>query len=577
MKLLVLLLVFTCIVAVRCVTTHTPSGDIEGFTLNGVDVYLGVRYGQFSERWTPAKLPLPWTGIQNATSFGPICHQFGPFTSPFKFEESEQCLSLNVWVPSERNASLLPVSLWLHGGGYTAGDSNDYDARNLSDVSQSIIVTINYRLGIFGFFPLPAVESRNFGWSDQQLALQWVQENIASFGGDKTNVMLFGQSAGGGSTMAHLLIESSWPLYSSAILQSGAPFIYDKCEEREEINLKLLETSFPECESNITCFRQLNASLFYETLTINWITLWPCVGQRSQLEDQPLTLIRKGIFNRNVPIIGGINSNEGQTSVLTFNQFNMNINSSQYRPFATEYRIPDNLTDLYDPTTTDKDYFTALTWLFGDYYIHCPTLFLFDYLSVWSSSIYAYFFVHATENWAFTPFHFNASHLTEIPYVFDNDFALTKFTLAEFNLSMKIIRYFNAFHLKEQPWSSYTVNQTVIVFNISNDDSMQSQSTFGERLIKQCPIILKYVDSDNCHAYTTREECIRLQHCHWISDRCDFSSTTLASTTESTSLTPTRVSTSLAPTTVSTSSSLFQIHNSFLFFVISCALFLINK
>ncbi|CAF5153322.1 unnamed protein product [Rotaria magnacalcarata] len=173
--------------------------------------------------------------------------------------------------------------------------------------------------------------------------------------------------------------------------------------------------------------------------------------------------------------------------------------------------------------------------------------------------MYAYLFVHATETWAFTPFHFNASHLTEIPYVFNNDFALTKFTLAEFNLSMKIIRYFNAFHLKQQPWSSYKINQTVIVFNISNDDSLQSQSTFGERLIKQCPIILKYFDSDNCHAYTTREECISLQHCHWIADRCDFYSTTLA------------------PTTLSTSSSLFQIRNSFLFFVISCALFLINK
>ncbi|CAF3862494.1 unnamed protein product [Rotaria sp. Silwood1] len=542
-------IVATWVFAVQCVITRTPSGDILGFTSDGVDIYLGIRYAEFSERWTPAKLPSSWTGIQNATTFGSICHQFGPYNQPCQFKESEHCLFVNLWVPTTRNASLLPVRLWLHGGGYTAGSSNDYDARNLANLSQSIIVTINYRLGIFGFFPLPAVEERNFGWLDQQLALQWVQENIASFGGDKTNVMLFGQSAGGGSTIAHLLIQSSWSLYSSAILQSSGPFRYDTCQEREQINLELLEKSFSECQSNINCFRQLNASLFYEKLTVNWITLWPCIGERSQLKEQPLALFRKGDFNKKASIIGGMNTNEGQTSVLTFNQFNMAINSSQYHPWAIQYRIPDNLTELYDPTTTDKDYFTALTWLFGDYYIHCPTVFLFNYLAVWSSSIYAYFFVHATENWAFTPFHFNASHLTEIPYVFNNDFAATRFTPAETNLSLKIIRYFTAFHLKEQPWLSYKINKTVVVFNISNNDIIHTQSGFDQRLFERCPVILKYVDSDNCHAYLTEQECVNLEYCRWTDNHCDFSSTSSAS---------------------------FQIHNSFLFLIIIYALYLIK-
>ncbi|CAF2868894.1 unnamed protein product [Rotaria sp. Silwood2] len=545
MKVFSLLIFTACIFAIQCVVTQTPSGDILGSTSDGVDIYLGIRYGEFSERWTPAKLPSSWTGTQTATAFGPICHQFGPYNQPFMFTESEHCLFLNLWVPITRNSSLLPVRLWLHGGGYTAGSSNDYDPRNLARLSQSIIVTINYRLGIFGFFPLAAVETRNIGWLDQQLALQWVQENIASFDGDKTNVMLFGQSAGGGSTIAHLLIQSSWSLYSSAILQSSGPFRYDTCQVREQINLKLLETSFPECQSNINCFRQLNASLFYEKLTVNWVTLWPCIGERSQLNEQPLALIRKGDFNKKASIIGGMNTNEGQTSVLTFNQFNMAINSSQYYPWATQYRIPDNLAELYDPTTTDKDYFTALTWLFGDYYIHCPTFFLFDYLAAWSSSIYAYFFVHATETWAFTTFHFNASHLTEIPYVFNNDFAATRFTPAEANLSLKLVRYFTAFHLKEQPWLSYKIGQTVLVFNISNNNTMETQTGFGKRLIERCPIMLKYVDSDNCHAYLTEQECSNFEHCRWSGHQCDFSSTSSAS---------------------------FQIQNSFLFFIIICTL-----
>lgn len=529
MKVFSLLIFFTFIFAIQCVITRTPSGDILGFTSDQVDIYLGIRYGQILQRWAPAKLPSSWTGIQNATTFGVICHQYGPYNQPSKYEESEDCLLLNIWVPSQRNTSLFPVRVWLHGGGYTAGSSNDYDARNLSNLSQSIIVTINYRLGIFGFFPLPTVETRNIGWLDQQLALQWVQENIAAFNGDKTNVLLFGQSAGGGSTVAHLLIPSSWSLYSSVIMQSSGPFLYDTCQEKQQINLKQLETSFPECESNIDCFRQLNASLFYEKLTIDWITLWPCIGERSQLKDQPLTLIRKGEFNKKASILGGMNSNEGQTSVLTFNQFNMAINASQYRPWATRYRMPDELIDLYDPTTTDKDYFTALTWLFGDYYIHCPTVFLFDYLTDWSSSVYAYFFVHPTETWVFTPFHFNATHLTEIPYVFHNDFALTQFTSAEANLSIKIVHYFTSFHLKEQPWLPYKINRTVILLNISNDTNIETRIGFDERLKKHCPSILKYVDSSNCHAYLTEKECSSLEYCRWIDNHCDFYSSSSAS------------------------------------------------
>ena len=108
---------------------------------------------------------------------------------PQPLPESEDCLFLNIWVPKTNN-SLLPVRVWFHGGGYTAGYSNDYDGENLADLSQSIIVTINYRLGIFGFFPLPDLSTRNLGWIDQQLALQWIQENIPSFGGDNKNVML---------------------------------------------------------------------------------------------------------------------------------------------------------------------------------------------------------------------------------------------------------------------------------------------------------------------------------------------------------------------------------------------------
>lgn len=520
MKTICLLLFAVSILSSRSVIIRTPNGDIRGFTSDGVDIYLGIRYGQFSERWTSASLPSPWTNTTNATEFGPICHQYGPYNQPSMYNESEQCLFINIWVPTTKNTSLLPVYVWLHGGGYTAGSGNDYDAQNLTRISQSIVVTINYRLGIFGFFPLPNVETRNLGWLDQQLALRWIQENIESFGGNKANVLLFGQSAGGSSSLAHILMPSSWPLYSSAIIQSAGPFTYPDCQQSEENNWNTLQTQFPECQSNLTCFRQLNASLFYQHSTINWITLWPCIGERSQLKEQPIPLIRKGEFNKQISIMGGVTFNEGQTIILTFNHFNMLMNISQYYSFSREYFFPDELIKLYDPTTTDKDYFTALTWLFNDYYIHCPTYFLFNQLSNWSSTIYAYFFQHPTENWAFTPFHFNATHLTEIPYVFHNNFAATQLTLGETNLSLKIIDYLRIFHLNKQPWLSYQINQTVILFDVTKDGKMQTQSGFSQRLNDKCPIILKYVDPDNCQAYLTEQECSKIKHCRWTGHDC---------------------------------------------------------
>lgn len=495
-----LTMISSLIFAVSIISTHavivqTPLGEIRGFQSNDVDIYLGIRYGQFPVRWTLASFPTPWNGTFNATSYGPICHQFGPYNQPSLYNETEQCLFLNIWVPKSKKSNiLLPVRIWIHGGGYTAGSSNDYDAANLSRLSNSIIVTINYRLGIFGFFPLPNVDTRNFGWLDQQLAFRWVQKNIPAFGGDKTNVMLFGQSAGGGSTVAHLLIPTSWSLYSSIIAQSAGPFRYANCEEMEAINWKSLQTSFPACQADLACYRHLNASQLYENSTLNWVTLWPCIGARSQLSSQPITLIRQGQFNRQASILAGMNSNEGQTTILTFNHFQTFLNASQYHQLALDYLIPEALIELYDPTTTDKDYFSALTWLFNDYHIQCPSLFLFARLSNWSIPVYTYFFVHPTETWAFSPFHFNATHLTEIPYVFQNDFALTQLTSLERNLSSTLIELFTEFHQHRQPWTSFLLNQTVLLFNLTADGTMNTQSGFGQRLIDKCPIIEKYVD-----------------------------------------------------------------------------------
>ncbi|UJR09054.1 hypothetical protein I4U23_013302 [Adineta vaga] len=522
-----LVICLTLVIAIQSVLVQTPNGDILGTSSATVDSYLGIPYGEIPSRWSPSKFPKPWIDVLNATAFGPICHQFGSFKLPFPIPESEDCLFLNIWVPNTINTSL-PVRVWLHGGGYTAGSSNDYDGANLAEKSKSIIVTLNYRLGIFGFFPIPNVRPRNLGWMDQQLALKWIQENIPSFGGDKTNIMLFGQSAGGGSNIAHFLMESSWSLYSSIVLQSSGPFRLANCMESEQINWKLLNTAFPECQSNLTCFQQLNGSKLYEESTINWATLWPCIGESSQLSDQPLTLIRKGLFNKKANVLGGFNSNEGESATFIFNGNDMAVSSARYHQLSEQFQVPQELINRYDPSTTDQNYFKAFSWLIGDYLSNCPSIYLFNHLAQLSpSSIYAYFFIHPTENWAFSPLHFNATHITEIPYVFNIPFALAILTPAEIVLSSQMIEYFTKFHLSEQPWPSYKINQTVYTFDIGND-GLNIRSGFEQHFIDRCKFVLKYLDDGDCNGYLTEQDCSNIKNCQWTNNHCNTKPTSSA-------------------------------------------------
>src|SRR6185437_4160470 len=145
----------------------------------------------------PAKA---WTGVRDATKMGPMCHQNDNPQLP----HSEDCLQFNIWTPKSPMTSLVPVMVWVHGGGNTAGSG--IEALFNGEVLAShgvVVVNVNYRLGVFGFFAHPGLTkesprhaSGNYGLADQIMALRWVQDNIAKFGGDPKNVTIFGESAG---------------------------------------------------------------------------------------------------------------------------------------------------------------------------------------------------------------------------------------------------------------------------------------------------------------------------------------------------------------------------------------------
>jgi len=212
---------------------HTTHGPVQGILECGMQKFLGISYAMppvGNLRWRPTVSPHPWQETLGVRSFGPICAQnsicFPGFGST---SSTEDCLYLNVFTP-ENNEPILrakaPVMVFIHGGGFSCGASNDYNPGRLVKDGHVMFVSLNYRVSMFGFFSHPEINSEghpagNYGIMDQQLALKWVHENIERFGGDEDNITVFGESAGGASILAHVAAPSSRGLFPKAIIESG--------------------------------------------------------------------------------------------------------------------------------------------------------------------------------------------------------------------------------------------------------------------------------------------------------------------------------------------------------------------
>ena len=185
-------------------------------------------------RWKPPVPAAKWTGVRKATEFGSHCMQ-GKVYGDMNFRDpggSEDCLTLNVWVPAKACGAKLPVMVWIYGGGFAAGTTSEarQDGTHLAQQGV-IVVSMNYRLGVFGFFVHPELAKEsghnaagNYGLLDQTAALRWVHENIAAFGGDPGNVTIFGESAGSFSVSAQMASPLAKGLFQKAIGESGGAF-----------------------------------------------------------------------------------------------------------------------------------------------------------------------------------------------------------------------------------------------------------------------------------------------------------------------------------------------------------------
>jgi len=457
----------------------TEQGFVRGVETQSVDKFLGIPYAAppvGDLRWKPPQPHMSWSGILNATKFGSHCAQTARVVGASSI--TEDCLFLNVYVPNDPSNVQAQISspaaqgstdlrgravmVWIHGGDFTAGESDDFDAGRLASIGGVIVVTINYRLGVFGFLAHPALTaespdhaSGNYGILDQQSALKWVQQNIRAFGGDPGNVTLFGQSAGGLSALANMASPRAAGLFHKSIAQSGA----------YELVLPSLATGESQgiaFAGNVGCNNQTLRCL--RSLTVQQILANPIfVNPVVDGFVLPLSLqiaAATGQFNR-VPVINGSNHDEARFMIAMNELAGQVVTAAQYPPAVVAEFGPlaGPLVLAQYPLGAYVDADEALAAIETDSLFACPARLVDQALSFYVP-VFAYQFNDENAPEIFLPpvsYPYGAAHESELQYFFPAE-DLTHLPgpppplgAGQRNLSEMMIRYWTQFAKKGDP------------------------------------------------------------------------------------------------------------------------------
>jgi para-nitrobenzyl esterase len=447
---------------------RTREGRVRGLYDGAAREFLGIPYAAppvGALRWRPPQPARPWTGIRTAHKPGHDCAQTGslatgvPVTSDF-----ENCLFLNVYTPRrETRRRLLPVMVWIHGGGFTGGAGSIYDGKIIAARGRAVVVTINYRLNAFGFLALPSLDKRgtghssgDYGLMDQQAALRWVRANARAFGGDPRNVTIFGESAGGASVCANMASPAARGLFQRAIAESGCLFL-SQTRPQAEANGARFAAALG-CARPATAAACLRARPVAKILKAAGRFNWgPVTGGRT-LPLSPLAAFQRGRYLR-VPLLQGTNHDEGRFFV----GFEFDIaqghpmTARQYpKVVAAQFGTSDakKIVARY-PLADYKSPDLAYAAVFTDSEFSCPAL-LADSLTA-RSGVYAYEFSdpHPPDDFpVHLSFPLGAAHSTELQYIFQRIPLLDTtppFTKPQLALSNLMIGYWTRFAATGNP------------------------------------------------------------------------------------------------------------------------------
>ncbi|XP_070593946.1 cholinesterase-like [Erythrolamprus reginae] len=487
----------------------TSSGPIKGKQFvsdNGsVTAYLGVPYAEPPLGKLRFQKPLPhqpWSQTLKATSFGNYCPQFifkdDPEAELWSSATalSEDCLSLNIWVPHPQTSSPVPVLVWIHGGGFLLGTSSVdmFNGTHLAAAENVIVVTINYRLGALGFLYLPPAAPGNLGLWDQQLALKWIKGNAAVFGGDPSRVTIFGNSAGAASVNFHLLTPKSQDLFAQAVIESGTANAFWAWRTSKEAKQKSLEFIHL-----LGCSKDNNISIVHCLQTKNV----------SELIHHEISMFLKGGFHLNVPFRPTIDGEfllgepeklmeEGQIQVKP-----VLIGATSDEAATYVYKVFPNITDnlinqeqllkgirLLVPNATEDfirtiasrysegqhgpaQYRSALSHFYTDQIFSCPLWEAAGNIRKTGSPVYAYLFAHRP-SWTIWPQWIGASHSAEVLFVFgtfESVFRINQtYTEAEARLSRKMMHYWAEFARNGNPTGSAATKDEWPLYNATEQN-----------------------------------------------------------------------------------------------------------
>ncbi|QKW07061.1 carboxylesterase family protein [Streptomyces sp. NA04227] len=461
----------------------TDKGPVRGKAAADHREFLGIPYASKPARWGSPRPAAPWSEPRDATRPGPRCAQStGVFPNVEPRSESEDCLYLNVTTPRHVRGKKLPVMVWVHGSGFRNGAGDMYRPQRLADRGEVIVVTVNYRLGLFGFLAHPALDggparhkSGNFGLEDQQEALRWVRRNAGAFGGDPSNVTLFGESAGGVSTCSQLASPAAAGLFHRAAVQSGPclsgtwpdltgvpdpnggwlPLARDKAEKQGRSVAGALG-----CTDPATVARCLRGTPAREVMAVTekaegdlrFTSVAPVYGGGGLLPESPAAALAAGRFHK-VPVLHGITRDEFHTfqAVAAHLLQEPPLTVSAYEARVREFFGEPRAAKVLARYPADRYHGPDETWskLITDL-VFARSASDMNHTLARQVPTYAYQFADADAPWATDvpapSFPTRAFHAAELQYQFDTDYFTGRtLTPDQRHLGDRVIDYWSRF------------------------------------------------------------------------------------------------------------------------------------